>query len=123
MLVLLAANRLEGAPMAAIPRNLLIIMSDEHNPKIVGHAGHPVVSTTALDALAARGSRLTAAYTPSPICVPARASLATGFPVHRHRAWDNAIAYDGKIEGWAHALRKRGHHVASIGKLHYCGHP
>src|SRR5262249_7161840 len=46
----------------------------------------------------------------------------TGLPVHRHRAWDNAIAYDGHIEGWAHALRKRGHHVAPIGKLHYRGH-
>jgi choline-sulfatase len=60
---------------------------------------------------------------PSPICVPARASLATGLPVHRHRAWDNAIAYDGQIQSWAHALRNRGHHVASIGKLHYRGHP
>jgi choline-sulfatase len=109
--------------MAATPQNLLIIMSDEHNRKIAGHAGHRIVNTPALDALAARGSCFTAAYTPSPICVPARASLATGLPVHRHRAWDNAIAYDGHIQGWAHALRKRGHHVASIGKLHYRGHP
>jgi arylsulfatase A-like enzyme len=98
-------------------------MSDEHNPEIAGYAGHPIISTPALDTLAARGSRFTAAYTPSPICVPARASLATGLPVHRHRAWDNAIAYDGRIQSWAHALRNRGHHVASIGKLHYRGHP
>lgn len=108
--------------MAAAPQNLLILMSDEHNPKIAGYAGHRIVSTPALDALAARGSRFTAAYTPSPICVPARASLATGLHVHRHRAWDNAIAYDGGIKGWAHALRERGHSVASIGKLHYRGH-
>jgi choline-sulfatase len=109
--------------MVVKPQNLLVIMSDEHNPKIAGYAGHPIIGTPALDTLAARGSRFTAAYTPSPICVPARASLATGLPVHRHRAWDNAIAYDGHIEGWAHALRKRGHHVAAIGKLHYRGHP
>jgi hypothetical protein len=81
----------EGAPMAATPQNLLVLMSDEHNPKIAGYAGHPIISTPALDMLAARGSRFTAAYTPSPICVP--------------------------------ALRNRGHHVASIGKLHYRGHP
>lgn len=109
--------------MAATPQNLLVIMSDEHNRKITGHAGHPIVSTPALDALAAGGSCFTAAYTPSPICVPARASLATGLPVHRHRAWDNAIAYDGRIRGWAHVLRNRGHDVAAIGKLHYRGHP
>src|SRR5262245_47307330 len=109
--------------MVARPQNLLVIMSDEHNRKIAGYAGHPIVRTPALDALAARGTWFTVAYTPSPICVPARASLATGLPVHRHRAWDNATAYDGRIQGWAHALRKRGHHVASIGKLHYRGHP
>ncbi len=62
------------------------------------------------------GSRFTAAYTPSPICVPARASLATGLPCIGS-VWDNAIAYDGRIPGWAHALRERGHHVAAIGKL------
>ena len=94
--------------MVVKPQNLLVLMSDEHNPKITGYAGHPMIGTPALDTLAARGSRFTAAYTPSPICVPARASLATGLPVHRHRAWDNAIAYDGCIEGWAHALRAKG---------------
>jgi hypothetical protein len=73
--------------MAATPQNPLVLMSDEHNPKITGYAGHPIISTPALDALAARGIGFTAAYTPSPICVPARASLATGLPVHRHRAW------------------------------------
>jgi choline-sulfatase len=91
--------------MAAKPQNLLIIMSDEHNRKIAGHAGHPTVRTPALDMLAARGTCFTAAYTPSPICVPARASLATGLPVHRHRAWDNAIAYDRHFHDPAHSHR------------------
>jgi choline-sulfatase len=68
--------------MATTPQNPLVLMSDEHNRKIAAHAGHPIVNTPALDALAARGSCFTAAYNPSPICVPARASLATGRPVH-----------------------------------------
>lgn len=108
--------------MAAVPQNLLVIMSDEHNPRIAGYAGDPVVDTPHLDALAARATNFTAAYTDSPICVPARASFITGLPVHRHRFWDNAIAYDGSIPSWARVLRDRGHHVASIGKLHYQGH-
>jgi len=103
-------------------RNLLVIMSDEHNPKVAGYAGHPVVATPNLDRLAARGTRFDAAYTPSPICVPARGAFATGQPVHRSRCWDNAIAYDGRMPSWHKALRDRGHHVASIGKLHYEGH-
>jgi choline-sulfatase len=104
-------------------RNLLVIMSDEHNPKLMGCAGHPAVATPKLDALAARGTRFTAAYTPSPICVPARGAFHTGQPVHRSRCWDNAIAYDGAMPGWPGTLRARGHHVAAIGKLHYQGHP
>lgn len=103
-------------------KNLIVIMSDEHNPKVAGYAGHPVISTPNLDRVAAAGTRFTAAYTPSPICVPARASFITGQPVHRHRAWDNAIAYGGVPPGWSHMLRARGHYTASIGKLHYKGH-
>ena len=44
--------------MVVKPQNLLVIMSDEHNPKIAGYAGHPIVGTPALDVLAARGTPL-----------------------------------------------------------------
>ncbi len=100
-------------------RNLLIIMSDEHQARAMGCAGHPLVKTPNLDRLAARGTRFTNAYTPSPICVPARASFATGRYVHQTRLWDNAMPYDGRIPGWGHALQAKGVPVESIGKLHY----
>ena len=58
--------------------NLLIIMADEHNPKVLGCAGHPHVKTPNIDRLAEGGTRFTAAYTNSPICIPARASFTTG---------------------------------------------
>ncbi len=99
--------------------NLLVILSDEHQSRAMGCAGHPLVQTPKLDALAARGTRFTNAYTPSPICVPARASFATGRYVHQTRMWDNAMPYDGSIPGWGHALQSRGVPVESIGKLHY----
>lgn len=99
--------------------NLLVIMSDEHQARAMGCAGHPLVKTPHLDRLAARGTRFTNAYTPSPICVPARASFATGKYPHETRLWDNAMPYDGSIPGWGHALQKAGIPVESIGKLHY----
>jgi choline-sulfatase len=101
------------------PQNLLIILSDEHNPQFLGIAGHPFVRTPNLDRLARRGARFTRATTPSPICVPARAALATGRYVHSIGAWDNAHPYDGRAIGWAHRLTQRGHDVTAIGKLHY----
>ncbi|HWI13556.1 MAG TPA: sulfatase-like hydrolase/transferase [Burkholderiales bacterium] len=101
------------------PSNLVIILSDQHNPRVMGCAGHPVVQTPNLDALAQRGTRFASAYTNCPICVPARASLATGRYVHQIRFWDNAIAYDGSVPSWGHRLMARGRRVTSIGKLHY----
>jgi choline-sulfatase len=104
--------------------NLLVILSDEHNPRALGCAGHPFVRTPNLDALAARGTRFAAAYTPSPICVPARAALATGQALHAMgRHYDNADPYDGAVRSWHHALREAGHEVVSIGKLHFRGLP
>lgn len=101
------------------PSNLLIIMADELSPKTLGCYGHPLVQTPNLDKLARRGTRFTAAYTNSPICVPARASFATGRYVHENGCWDNAIAYDGSLPSWTHRLQQSGHPVESIGKLHY----
>ena len=101
------------------PANLLFILSDEHNPRVLGCAGHPLIKTPHLDRLAARGVRFTDAYCNSPICVPSRASLATGRYVHQIRFWDNGIPYDGSVPSWGHRLKAAGHEVTSIGKLHF----
>jgi choline-sulfatase len=101
------------------PANLICIMSDEHNKRVLGCYGHPMIRTPNLDRLAARGVRFTNAYTNCPICVPARASFATGQYVHKIRYWDNAIAYDGRVPSWGHRLMAQGHRATSIGKLHY----
>jgi len=63
-------------------KGLLVILSDEHRADAMGCVGHPFVQTPNLDALAKRGTVFTVAYTPSPICVPARAAFATGQHVH-----------------------------------------
>lgn len=102
------------------PKNLLVLMSDEHNPRMLGAAGHPLVHTPNLDALAAAGTSFNTAYCNSPICVPSRASFATGRYVHQIRAWDNAAPYTGgEASGWGHRLTENGHPVTTIGKLHH----
>lgn len=99
--------------------NVLYIMSDQHSPKASGCYGHPMIQTPHIDGLAAHGTRFAWAYTPSPICVPARACLATGRYVHETDCWDNVHPYTGQVPSWAHRLREAGHTVTSIGKLHY----
>ncbi|HMN78861.1 MAG TPA: sulfatase-like hydrolase/transferase [Burkholderiaceae bacterium] len=100
-------------------KNLLVIMSDEHSPKMLGCHGHEIVQTPNLDALAAQGTRFSSAYCTSPVCIPARASFAVGKYIHQIGYWDNADAYDGATPSWHHKLRDRGHEVVSIGKLHF----
>ena len=101
------------------PQNLLIIMSDEHNAEMMGRAGHKLAQTPNLDQLAQKGTRFANAYANCPICVPSRASLATGRFVHDIAYWDNSIAYDGRVRSWGHRLQEAGIAVESIGKLHY----
>ncbi len=101
--------------------NVLFLFSDEHQRDALGCYGHRLVKTPHLDKLAASGTRFANAYTASPVCVPARASLATGHNVHKTRCWGNAQAYQGEPESWGHQLQSRGHRVDAIGKLHYRG--
>ncbi|QGX98426.1 choline-sulfatase [Roseovarius faecimaris] len=99
--------------------NLLILISDEHRRDAMGCAGHKLVKTPNLDALAARGALFENAYTPCPMCVPTRAALACGDYVHRTGYWDSATPYDGTQRSWMHELREAGRDVVSIGKLHF----
>ncbi|MBI3972286.1 MAG: sulfatase-like hydrolase/transferase [Chloroflexi bacterium] len=102
------------------PTNGLFICSDEHSRRVLGCYGNPVVRTPNLDALAAQGTTFLNAYTPTPICVPARACLATGRYAHTIDSWDNATPYVGtEAASWGHRLSEQGHKVTTIGKLHY----
>jgi choline-sulfatase len=102
------------------PANVLFIFSDQHSRRVFGCYGNAAARTPALDALAARGTRFASAYCQTPICVPSRASLATGRWAHAVDSWDNATPYVGtEARSWGHRLTAKGHRVTTIGKLHY----
>lgn len=105
--------------MTIEPENLLFIMSDEQSGKYTGYAGHPIVKTPHLDALAASGTVFSNAYTNSPICKSARAALSTGRYVHETGHWCNAHPYAGAPGSWMHRLQQAKVPVSSIGKLHF----
>jgi choline-sulfatase len=101
--------------------NVVFIMSDEHSRRVLGAYGNKVVHSPNLDALAAAGTLFEKAYCNCPICVPSRASFATGRYVHAIGHWDNAFPYRGTPPSWGHRLHQTGHRCDSIGKLHYRG--
>ena len=100
-------------------KNILVLCSDEHARSALGCSGHPIAQTPTLDTLATIGTRFSQAYTPSPICVPARACLATGSHVHENRCWSSAEPFHGQHDSWMRRLRDGDHAVVSVGKLHF----
>lgn len=101
------------------PCNLVVFVGESHARSLVGAYGHPQIHTPSLDSLAKRGTVFGESYCTSPICVPSRASIATGLYPHQHKYWENSIALDGKTPTWMKELRAQGYHVAGVGKLHF----
>ncbi len=110
-----------SALAAQSPRrpNILFVMVDEMRFDAMGCAGHPTVKTPTLDALAAQGVMFRNAYTVSPVCCPARASVFSGRYPHVHGVRRNGLPHnDGEIF-LPSILRHYGYHTAIAGKLHY----
>ena len=99
--------------------NVLFIICDEMTRSALGCYGNSSAITPNLDQLAAEGVCFTRAITPSPICISARSSLATGLAVHEHKDWSSAQAFDGKLDTWMRNLRDQDVDIVSIGKLHF----
>ncbi len=104
--------------------NLIFLMPDQLRPDFLGCYGADFVRTPHIDALAAQGVRYTRAYSTSPVCVPARASLLTGMNALRTGVVDNGLwlrpdyAACG-IRTWPEALGAAGYYTAGVGKMHF----
>jgi choline-sulfatase len=102
-------------------QNILMIVSDQLAPQLTGAYGHPVVQTPNLDALAARGVRFDNAYTPCPICSPARVGLMTGNLPSRHDCYDNTSVLASDAPTVSHYLAMAGYETVLSGKMHFVG--
>jgi choline-sulfatase len=101
--------------------NLLVIVSDEHDPAVSGCYGHPRVQTPHLDRLAAQGTRFERSYCASPVCVPSRLALLTGRYAHQVGAWDNDAVLDSSLPTWGHYLGGAGYETVLCGRTHFNG--
>lgn len=102
------------------PLNVVVLYADDWRHDTLGSAGHPIVKTPRLDALAHRGVRFTHNCVTTAICGVSRASLFTGQWMSRHgnRAFD---AFETPwAETWPSLLRDHGYLIGLIGKWH-CG--
>ncbi len=73
--------------------NIVLIFTDQHLKTFLGCYGSQVCRTPNLDRLAARGTVFDNAYTTSPICSPARASVQTGLYPFKHGMQTNIFMH------------------------------
>lgn len=70
--------------MQAKRPNILLLFTDQQRFDTIAAAGFPHMLTPNLDRLAREGCLFSNAYTPNPVCVPARHNLLTGLPARFH---------------------------------------
>jgi len=105
------------ADMSAQP-NILFILSDQHNAKVLGHQGHPFVRTPHLDRLAAEGVRFDAAHCQNPICTPSRMCFLSGQYAHNHGFHGLEGRNPGGLPTVLGHFRRHGYRTGAIGKIH-----
>lgn len=103
--------------------NILLIHSDQHRYDCLGCNGHPLLETPNIDRLAADGVNFRHAFTPSPICSPARGSLITGMWPTQHGCINipGTESYHPMHEGLPNLfelLSDAGYSVRYVGKFH-----
>ncbi|MAM60079.1 sulfatase-like hydrolase/transferase, partial [Maritimibacter sp. UBA3975] len=96
--------------------NILVIMVDQMRADWLGVAGHPVVRTPNIDALAAQGTRFTDFNVATPVCQPNRASILTGRYPSVHGLRHNGLSLPYSQSTFVEALRASGYATALIGK-------
>jgi len=99
--------------------NVLVLMCDHHRFDALSLLGNSLANTPNLDRLAERSVRFDNCFTQSPVCSPARHSLATGRYVHGHGVFTNqGMPYPGMFT-IAHALKAQDYRRFHLGHMHW----
>ena len=101
--------------------HILVVMVDQLAASFLRAYGHRVTKTPTIDRLAETGVVFENAYTPSPLCAPARASFMTGLLPSRTGVYDNSAELASSIPTFAHYLRLEGYRTCLSGKMHFVG--
>ena len=102
--------------------NLLIINADQLRHDCVGYRGLRPVRTPSLDALAAESIQYTRAFTPLPVCAPARQALLCGrHPDSFGAQWNYDFLPTPTVQPewcWPLQLHRKGYNTAYLGRFH-----
>lgn len=103
--------------------NIILIMADQLKATALNLYGNIFCNTPALEKLAAEGVLFENAFTPHPLCVPARVSLWTSQYPHSHGSRRNETLLAPGREHAFKLWKEAGYRTGLIGKNHCFGHP
>ncbi len=95
--------------------NILFITADQWRGEALGFAGHPLIKTPNIDALAAEGTAFLNHYSNAAPCGPARACLYTGLYQMTNRVVNNGTPHAHRFDNVALAARRMGYSPALFG--------
>lgn len=109
--------------MAQKKPNILHIFTDQQRFDTIAALGNPIIKTPALDRLVREGTAFTSAYSPSPVCVPARCSMIYGQYPARTGSFENDTMLTDDRQSFMDVLRQQGYHTYGVGKCHFVPDP
>ena len=99
-------------------KNLLFLMADQFAFQALGYIDSRV-RTPNLDRIAKTGICFSHCYTNSPLCMPARAALATGLYPEELNTIDNyATGLTTESQTWMQRIQSAGYETSIFGKVH-----
>ncbi len=104
--------------------NIVLITCDQLRFDFLEAYGCDFVKTPNIDRLASQGCVYEYAYSPNPVCIPARHNLITGLPARYHGFDDNYFGASAKacpyyLPTFAQILNDNGYDTIAIGKMHF----
>jgi arylsulfatase len=99
--------------------NIVLITTDQQRGDCTGIDGHPLLETPHLDQLANEGVYFPRAYSPCPVCVPARMVMMTGQSPHNVGYLNNSGHTLQQTETLPRLLGRLGYQTQLIGKAHF----
>ena len=106
--------------------NILFLFSDQHrgdwmpyDPEIKAAqgVGDLELHMPVIRALMDRGTSFSLAFSPAPVCAPARACLASGKRYKNCRVYQNNVNYDAALPSFYGKLKAAGYQVCGAGKF------
>lgn len=102
----------------ANPPNVLVFLTDQQRWDSIGAYGNPMGLTPNLDRMAAEGTRFINAFTPQPVCAPARSSLQTGKYPSTTGVVRNGLVLKDNETTLPMLFERRGYETGYVGKWH-----